>query len=638
MITNPFNQEKTDVLSYSFTSDQPKKTYLGSTIDPIKVGLPKEVESLCPDCKKIIPAIMYEEDGKVWMRKECDEHGEVLDLFFADVDLYYRAERLWYGDQKGLENPKVKRATICPEHCGLCNMHTSVSSLPIIDLTNRCNLTCPVCFANANAAGYLYEPSFEEIVKMLETLLSQRPVAADRVQFSGGEPTIYPRFLDVVHTAHEMGFEYIQVNTNGIKTAELEFTEACKKAGVETFYLQFDGIDDSIFKRTRGEPLLEYKFKTIENCRKVGLSVILVDTVVNGLNNHDVGNVLRLAIDNYDVIKGVAYQPVSLTGRINKKQRMAMRYTLADLAHDIEKQTGLANAKEDWFPMACSVPLGRLVGAIKGKPSLTVSCHPHCSMGTYLFIEKGTGRIIPVSRFIDMEGLLHEVNELAKEFESKDTRPSLISQAKAFLKLKKYFKKEHAPNGLTFEGFLKTMDGYENKDKRRVATGKKVTMQYGNIQFDGYPSVFAAGMHFMDNYNYSIERIKRCIIHYVTPNGFIYPFCTYNSGMEFRNRVESRYRLPIEDVVEKMKAENFPKELKQLARKMKVNVAKIEAEAAAERAAGGGCCGSVGSNGHDEKIEAQEPVTEKAGGCCGSINSPQAAQTVTAIKFKIPGS
>jgi uncharacterized radical SAM superfamily Fe-S cluster-containing enzyme len=562
--------------------DQPKTTYFGYEITPIKTGLPKTVDSLCPDCKKIIPAILYEEDGKVWMTKECPEHGEIQDLFFSDVDMYYKAERMWYGDQRGLENPKVKSATVCPEHCGLCNMHTSVSSLPIIDLTNRCNLTCPVCFANANAAGYLYEPTYDEVVRMLETLLTQKPVASDRVQFSGGEPTVHPNFLKIVKTAHDMGFEYIQVNTNGIKSADLEFAQACKEAGVESFYLQFDGIDDAIFKKTRGEPLLEYKFKTIENARKVGLSVILVDTVINGLNNHHVGRVLQLAIDNYDVVKGVAYQPVSLTGRITKKQRMAMRYTLGDLAHDVEKQTGYVNAKEDWFPMACSVPLGRLVGALKGKPSLTVSCHPHCSMGTYLFLEKGTGRVVPVSRFVDMEGLLNEVNDISSQIKP-GSNFSLLSQAKAFLRLKKYFKQENAPKGLTFEGFLKTLDGYENKTRRRVNLGK----------FDGYPSVFAAGMHFMDNYNYSIERVRRCVIHYVTPNGFIYPFCTYNTGMVFRERTESRYRLAAEQVIEKMKAENFPKELKQLAKKMKINVEEVRAEAAS-----GGCCGGETHCGH----------------------------------------
>ncbi len=565
---------------YDWTKVQPKTTYWGYEIDPIQVGLPKQIESLCPDCKRIIPAILYEEDGNVLMKKTCPEHGVIQDVFFTDVDLYYRAERMWYGDQRGLENPKVKSATVCPEHCGLCNMHLSVSSLPIIDLTNRCNLTCPVCFANANAAGYLYEPTYDEVVGMLETLLTQKPVACDRVQFSGGEPTIHPDFIKIVRTAHEMGFDYIQVNTNGIKTADLEFTQACKEAGVESFYLQFDGIDDAVFKKTRGEPLLEYKFRTIENCRKVGLSVILVDTVINGLNNDHVGSVLQLAIDNYDVVKGVAYQPVALTGRIAKRQRMKMRYTLGDLAHDLEKQfDGAIQAKTDWFPMACTVPLSRLIGSIKGKPSLAVSCHPHCSMGTYLFLEKGTGRIVPVSRFVDMEGLLAEVSEMAHKVKPNE-KFGLVSQAKAFLKLRKYFKPEEAPKGLTFEQFLKTLDGYENKAKRRVNIGMK----------ESYPSVFAAGMHFMDSYNYSIERVRRCIIHYVTPNGFVYPFCTYNSGMVFRERTESRYRLAAEEVIAKMKQENYPKELRQLARKMKINVQEIQAQDAA--AEGAGACSS----------------------------------------------
>src|SRR5579875_241955 len=259
---------------------QPETTHSGSRIVAIHKGLPKITQSLCPDCTRVIEAREFEENGAVFMEKTCPTHGYFRDKIYADVKLYLKMEQWYFGDNRGLSNPAIPSATRCPDQCGLCSMHTSHTGLANVDLTNRCNLTCPVCFANANAAGYLYEPTYDEVVRMLETLLTQKPVASDRVQFSGGEPTVHPNFLKIVKTAHEMGFEYIQVNTNGIKSADLEFAQACKEAGVESFYLQFDGIDDAIFKKTRGEPLLEYKFKTIENARKVGLSVILVDTVI----------------------------------------------------------------------------------------------------------------------------------------------------------------------------------------------------------------------------------------------------------------------------------------------------------------------------------------------------------------------
>ncbi|MDP2689672.1 MAG: radical SAM protein, partial [Deltaproteobacteria bacterium] len=281
--------------------DEPETTYSGTEIEPIKFGLPKEIESVCPECMEIIPATLYPEDGKVWIRKNCKEHGDFKDIFYGDIDLYLKCEGMWFGDGRGIMDPPIKKATVCPSQCGLCNMHMSHSGLPIIDLTNRCNLTCPVCFANANAAGYLYEPSFDEVVNMLTAIANQRPVRANMVQFSGGEPTVRPDFLDIVRKARDMDFEYIQVNTNGIKMAEPEFALAAKEAGVQNLYLQFDGVTDDVYKKTRARDLLEYKMRAIENCRKVRMDVILVVTLVKGFNDHQVGDIMRFAINNKDV-------------------------------------------------------------------------------------------------------------------------------------------------------------------------------------------------------------------------------------------------------------------------------------------------------------------------------------------------
>ena len=166
-----------------------------------------------------------------------------------------------FGDNRGLANPAVTTAKNCPDDCGLCNLHTSHTGLANLDLTNRCNMTCPVCFANANASGYLYEPDFETVRKMLQALRDQKPVAGRIVQFSGGEPTIYPRFLDVLRMAKEMGFSHTQVATNGLKFMDLEFAEQCKEAGLHTLYLQFDGVCDDVYRRTRGESLWEKKLR-----------------------------------------------------------------------------------------------------------------------------------------------------------------------------------------------------------------------------------------------------------------------------------------------------------------------------------------------------------------------------------------
>src|SRR5579862_9142916 len=122
-------------------------------------------QSICPECLQVIDARQFEEKGAVYMEKTCCAHGE-------------------FGDNRGLENPAVTNAARCPDDCGLCSMHTSHTVLSNVDLTNRCNLTCPVCFANANASGYIYEPGFEQVRGMLQALRNERPVAGRIVQFS----------------------------------------------------------------------------------------------------------------------------------------------------------------------------------------------------------------------------------------------------------------------------------------------------------------------------------------------------------------------------------------------------------------------------------------------------------------------
>jgi uncharacterized radical SAM superfamily Fe-S cluster-containing enzyme len=178
-------------LDDSYTPEQAEATYNGTPIPPTTKGLPKIVESLCPECDKTrcIPARMFEEDGKVFMEKTCPEHGYFKELYWSDVEMFLKAEKFAFGDNKGLSNPRVPYATKCPQQCGLCNMHTSHTGVGNLDLTNRCNLTCPVCFANANAAGYVYQPTLDQVRQMILNYRAERPTPGHIIQFSGGEPT-----------------------------------------------------------------------------------------------------------------------------------------------------------------------------------------------------------------------------------------------------------------------------------------------------------------------------------------------------------------------------------------------------------------------------------------------------------------
>jgi len=513
---------------------QPETTYTGSPIRPLAKGLPKTTQSLCPECNRLIEARILEDGGKVVMEKRCPSHGEFRDIVYSDAKLYLKMEEWTFGDNRGLENPAVTNASRCPDDCGLCNLHTSHTGLANVDLTNRCNLTCPVCFANANVAGYVYEPDFETVRKMLEALRAQRPVAGRIVQFSGGEPTIYPRFLDVLRMARDMGFSHTQVATNGIKFTDLEFAEQCKEAGLHTLYLQFDGVCDDIYRRTRGERLWEQKLKCIENVRRAGLKIVFVPTIVKGLNDHQIGDIVRLALEYIECTSGISFQPVAFTGRIARHELEAKRFTLSDFAHAVHQQTGIADPYQDWFPLSCVTPFSKLISALRGEETTTLSCHPHCSLGTYLFVDQHR-KATPVTQFVEVGPMLQAMDTLARKAGSR--RIQFFTKISAWNSLRKYFHEERAPQGLTFTRFLQTLQGLTDKRYGRGASEKEGFT---------YRTLMLAGMHFMDSYNYDVDRVKRCVIHYAAPNGLIYPFCAYNSGPVYRERIEREFAVPIE--------------------------------------------------------------------------------------------
>ena len=513
---------------------QPETTYTGSAIPALAKGLPKTTRSLCPECTQLIDARIFEDAGKVVMEKQCPQHGAFRDIVYSDARLYLKMEEWTFGDNRGVENPVVTNGKVCPEDCGLCNLHTSHTGLANVDLTNRCNLTCPVCFANANVQGYLYEPGIDHVRRMLQALRDEQPVAGRIVQFSGGEPTIHPQFLEICAMARDMGFSHVQAATNGITLADPEFAKKAKEHGLTTLYLQFDGVCDDIYRRTRGESLMDKKLACIESCRQAGIKIVFVPTIVRGVNDQQIGDILRTAIENVDVVSGISFQPVAFTGRINRNELQSKRFTLGDWAHALADQTGIFDPMQDFFPLGCVAPFSRLASAMRGEEIPTLTCNPHCSMGTYLFIDEKTKTAVPVTRFIDVGAMLQDMDEI-----SRTTRHSILqifSKVKAWRSLQRHFKPQFAPPGLTFEKFLQTLQGMTDKKLGRDGMDGRYT----------YRTLLVAGMHFMDLYNYDVERVKRCVIHYAAPNGLIYPFCAYNSGPTFREKIERKYSVPLE--------------------------------------------------------------------------------------------
>lgn len=511
----------------------------------LKKGLPKQTQSLCPECKAILPATIYEENGKVMMKKTCPDHGEYTDVYWSDVDMYLKAEA-WAYDGKGLSNPQITNATTCPEQCGLCNLHLSHTCLALIDLTNRCNLQCPICFANANAAGYVFEPTYDEVVRMMENLRAEQPVACKALQFAGGEPTIYPKFFEVIAKAKELGFAQIQVATNGLKMVDFTFCQKMRDAGMNTIYLQFDGLRDDDYENTRGRKLLDIKLKAIENCKTVKpkpLSTVLVPTIVKTINNDQVGEIVKFAVNNSEVVRGVNFQPVSFTGRIDKDQLETQRYTIPDLIVDLSQQTDFLT-KQDFYPVPIVAPISDLISILSDREELTFTAHPHCGIATFVFIHNG--KVTPIPQFVDVEGMFERMMELTE----KARKYKLLIQLAKKLKKKgdlqkifdKYFgefiNKNKTPEGLDIVEILSNV-AFE-KDKRSVGKFTWKTLMIG-------------AMHFQDGYNYDIERVKRCVIHYATPDNRIIPFCAYNGGPTYRTEVEKKFSTPLDEWKKKHK-------------------------------------------------------------------------------------
>ncbi len=505
------------------------------TIQPSRVNmaLPRMTASLCPECGKVIPAKIFEKDGKVMIKKKCPEHGEFEDIYYSDVELFLK-NHMFALDGVHVENYQTKLKSGCPYDCGLCNLHYSHPGIVNLDLTNRCNMRCPICFANANAAGYVYEPSYEEVINMLRLLRNLRPVPAEAVQFAGGEPTIYPRFLDVVRYAKKvLNFPQVQVATNGIRiAAEPDFAQKMRDVGMDTIYLQFDGFKEETYVKARGRPgFLKEKLIAIERLRHVKpgpLATVLVPVIVRGVNDDEVGKIIYFALENLDVIRSVNYQPVSFSGRIDVEERIKGRYTMADLIHDAVNQTDFLT-KDDFIPVPAAAAVSELVSGLKKDPKVSFTCHPMCGIGTYVIRSK-KGTYMGISKFVDVWGLYKDALEIAQSLEGSFAQRMRI--AIRSLKITQYFDEKYAPPELKLRKMIRNI----------ILKGTKQAL--GDLH---WRVLFIGAMHFMDRFNYDVERVQRCVVHYVTPDGRLIPFCAYNTGGTLRREIESKFSMTFEE-------------------------------------------------------------------------------------------
>ncbi len=497
--------------------------YLG---DFLKI---KNTKSLCPECGRPVDAEVYDEGGKVYIKKTCSVHGEFINTYWNDVETYDRV-RDYEPSITSVENPSVDDISTCPSNCGLCSKHETSTVLGLIDVTNRCNLKCPVCFANAAASGRLFEPTQDEIRQMLKNLRSLKPHPTPAVQYAGGEPTVRKDIVELVKMAKDEGFTHVQIATNGLKLAMKEnLAKELKDAGLNTVYLAFDGVTPEPYINNRGRDLLPYKLDAIENCRKAGLGIVLVPTLIKGVNDHQVGDIIKFAFDHNENIYGVNFQPVSFAGRTPSDQVEKQRITIPDFIQIIEDQTDGDVKTTDFYPPSSVEPIAKFIGALEGgEPTVTLNCHQHCGIATYVFREKtegsGKDKLIPINDFIDVDGLFKKLDELAEKLKKGGFGRKQRVLASATKAIPKLIYSDKTP---------------KNLDVKRIILNVFTKRSYSALGDFSKDAMLISCMHFMDPFNFDEDRVKKCVIHYATPDGRIIPFCTYNSM--YRENVEEKF-------------------------------------------------------------------------------------------------
>ncbi|HWA72543.1 MAG TPA: radical SAM protein [Polyangiaceae bacterium] len=513
------------------------------------LGWPRQTDSLCPICVREarkavlsgslelrsfieqhpgeIRADIVEREGRIVMHKRCAKHGEFEDVMAIDPAFFARIEGLFPG--RDYESPK----TPLRDH-GSSSIKYGRGSVLTVDLTNRCNMMCDPCFMDANQVGYVHELEWSEVQRILDDALGVKPRRQLSVQFSGGEPTLSPHFLQAVRYARQVGYFCVQCASNGIRFAqEPEFCMEAKAAGLRLCYLQFDGVTNEANSHRKIQNLFDVKLRAIENLARAGIDVVLVVTVVNGVNQDQVGPVVRFAVENADKVTVVSFQPVSFTGRdeeISDELRAKQRYTLSHLVHDVHDQLGVTEPMRDWFPLSAMNPMSDVVDSLLGQNAefgaLKCGCHPNCGIGTVLLVHKRTKQMLPVAEFLNLEQLLRDLQCIADSGKSRNQALFAIG-----LSLLRNFRPEKAPKGYGFSELLRQFVSQIG------AKGQAVGASEGDAAEFEWRFLFVAGMWFQDLFNYDFRRTEMCIIPYGTELGEI-SFCAYNTGVGFRQIVE----------------------------------------------------------------------------------------------------
>ncbi len=424
-------------------------------------------ESLCPRCLRKIPATITDAADGVVMGKDCPEHGPFKTLVSPDVDTYERIRQT----PRRVTRPKSNTTEVehgCPDDCGLCPVHDQHTCLAVFDITSRCDQGCPVCLAASGPRGRDLElPVIRSALqKLIET--EGRPAP---LQFSGGEPTQHHDLEGAIRTAVSLGFTKLEVDTNGLALArDPSLAGRLREAGLLQIYLQMDGLEPRVSEFIRGRDLVEDKLRAIENCKRAGIQVALSVTVVPDVNDGCLWEIIRFAMGQR--LTGVNFQAVALSGRFPESlpgnQR---RLTMGHFMHKLEEQSGGKLLAADLAPIPCP--------------------DPRCGALTYALIWKD--RLIPLSR--------------------------LVGHARL---------RDHLAGMSDWETILGEIESNPAASGGTPAAGLDVPISMDRLFFGSDP-FFSIGYHgMMDAYSFDLERVKRCCVHELTPEGKLIPLCLYN--------------------------------------------------------------------------------------------------------------
>ncbi|MDR2109651.1 MAG: radical SAM protein, partial [Coriobacteriales bacterium] len=446
-----------------------------------------KTRALCPECLRVLSAeINADDQGRVWMTRVCPEHGEVATRIWPEVKHYQWMSSLAFPKLLPASDAVRPSAVACPRGCGICQRHQRKPTLVEIEVTQRCNLHCPVCFMSAEADSS--DVPLEHLTDFFATIAHSAGTNTG-VQLTGGEPTVRSDLAEVVRIGRDQGFWGVEVNTNGVVIArDLNYLRRLVDAGCTGIYLQFDGLTSDVYQQIRGADLLATKLRAVQNCRSAGVQVVLAMTIVSGINESQIGDVIAYALDNSDVVAGVALQPAFTSGRFDARRVEPL--TMGDVIVMLEEQTAGMIRVEDIWPLGCS--------------------HPLCDTGTFL---------VPVEEDVAPKAAARPASAAVADapkaaVTSSQTRPSPAVAPAAFSNF------IPATRDLTREEYLSLY----NPDSPQGSVFLDILARRGTATARGVSLII---MNYMDAWTMDLERMEECSMFVTMPDGAVIPFCSY---------------------------------------------------------------------------------------------------------------